>query len=268
MCSEPNTQLGAVLRVGGCDFRVWAPHAEAVRVLLQTGHEWRHADHVETAELTRADDGYWSGFVPGVEAGRLYRIEIKHDGSTVQRLDAAARDVIHSQLTRHDPTIENASIVVTNGSYNWAAFETPRFENFLIYQFHCGTFAGRNDHFNVPMAGFAEIESKLFYIRELGFNAIQPLPVQEFARDRSWGYNPAAFFAPESAYGHPREMKHFVNEAHKHGLAVLFDVVYNHAGPGDNVLWEYDGYANQGGIYFEGGALTVSVRGIHTCRPR
>lgn len=79
--------------------------------------------------------------------------------------------------------------------------------------------------------------------------------------DRSWGYNPAAFFAPESAYGHPRELKHFVDQAHQHGLAVIFDLVANHAGPGDNLLWEYDGYSHQGGIYFEGGRMTDWGRG-------
>ena len=164
-------------------------------------------------------------------------------------------------LTRHHPTSENASIVVTNKPYRWSPFDTPRFKTFLIYQFHCGTFAGRNDHLNQQIARFPDLESKLSYVRQLGFDAIQPLPVQEFARNRSWGYNPAAFFAPESAYGSPRQLQHFVDEAHRHGLAVIFDVVYNHAGPDDNVLWEYDGYAHQGGIYFEGGQWTDWGRG-------
>ena len=79
--------------------------------------------------------------------------------------------------------------------------------------------------------------------------------------DRSWGYNPASFFAPESSYGSPCNLRHFVDAAHRHGLAVIFDVVYNHAGPDDNVLWEFDGYANDGGIYFEGGQTTDWGRG-------
>lgn len=256
--------IGAILTDGGCNFRVWAPHAEQARVLLQSGDEWRHDDPVMSVNLDRSDDGYWNGFVPGVELGWLYRYEFENDGHTFQKLDAAARDVIHSQLTRHDPTSENASIVVTNQSNDWTPFDTPRFDDFLIYQFHCGTFAGRNDHFNKSIAGFAELESKLSYIHELGFSAIKLLPVQEFAMSRSWGYNPAAFFAPESAYGHPQELKHFVNAAHLNGLAVIFDVVYNHAGPGDNVLWEYDGYVggeHEGGIYFEGGQWTDWGRG-------
>ncbi len=259
--SRANTRLGATLGDDGCTFRVWAPNADAVRVLLQTGIEWNEADPTESRNLTRATDGHWNGLVPGVHAGNLYRFEIENHGHKSQRLDAAARDVVHSELTRHNHASQNASIVVTDQPFDWASFDTPRFENFLIYQFHCGTFAGRNDHFSSPVAKYSELESKLPYIRELGFNAIQPLPVQEFTRDRSWGYNPAAFFAPESAYGHPRELKHFVDEAHKNGLAVIYDVVYNHAGDVDNVLWQYDGYTHEGGIYFEGGQPTDWGRG-------
>lgn len=261
-----NAPLGATIREDGCDFRVWAPNAEAVQVLLQPGNRWDHAGPVESIDLAKTPDGYWTGFVAGVEAGQLYRYRITNDGKTFERLDAAARDTVHSQLTKDHPSSENASIVVTNEPYPWSPFCTPEPSNFLIYQFHCGTFAGRNDEFDKEIATFADLESKLSYVRDLGFDAIQPLPVQEFARNRSWGYNPAAFFAPESAYGHPRDMKHFVDQAHKHRLAVIFDVVYNHAGPDDNVLWQYDGYGpqshgNRGGIYFEGGQWTDWGRG-------
>ena len=62
--------------------------------------------------------------------------------------------------------------------------------------------------------------------------------------DRSWGYNPASFFAPESSTDR-RGAAHFVDAAHRSGLAVIFDVVYNHAGPGDNVLWDFDGYTRR-----------------------
>jgi 1,4-alpha-glucan branching enzyme len=154
------------------------------------------------------------------------------------------------------------------GPFHWAPFDTPRFEDFIIYQFHVGTFAGRGDQFNKAWSTFQDVESKFSYIREMGFNCIQPLPIHEFALNRSWGYNPASFFAPESSYGAPRKLAHFVDFAHRHGLAVIFDVVYNHAGPGDNALWEFDGYKKDGGIYFEGGQDTRWGRGPAWSKPQ
>ena len=254
-------RIGAHLTGSGCYFRVWAPHAERVSVLLQQGAAWDAAAPADRHPLQRAADGYFSATVPGVSAGRLYRYEMTSFGDTTERIDPAARDVVHSALTRHDAGNDNASIVVDDKPYPWVPFETPAFENFLIYQFHVGSFAGRHDHLNKSIATFADVETKLAYIHELGFSAVQLLPVQEFALDRSWGYNPASYFAPESAYGTPSDLKHFVNAAHEQGLAVIFDVVYNHAGPGDNVLWEFDGYTPDGGIYFEGGQQTPWGRG-------
>ena len=254
-------RIGAHLTGKGCFFRVWAPHAERMQLLLQEGARWNPQTAPREIEMVRAANGYWSVTVPGVVAGTLYRFELTYQGSVTQRLDPAARDVVSSALTREDSDSENASIVVENKPYPWGDFETPGFENFVIYQLHVGSFAGRNDEFNKAIATFGDVEAKFDYIRSMGFNAIQPLPVQEFAFDRSWGYNPASYFAPESAYGTPSQLKHFVNTAHSKGLAVIFDVVYNHAGPGDNVLWQYDGYEQEGGIYFEGGNMTPWGRG-------
>jgi len=254
-------RIGAWLTDEGCFFRVWAPNATAVAALIQDGPYWEVTDTIIRQELTN-QDGYWSGTVPGVLAWRLYRFEVEHPvAGTRQHLDPAARDVLSSELTRHDPSSRNGSVVVDTAPYPFGPFETPRFENFLIYQLHIGSFAGRGDHLNKSPANLQDVESKFSYIRELGFNCIQLLPVHEFAMDRSWGYNPASFFAPESSYGSPYNLAHFVDAAHRNGLAVIFDVVYNHAGPGDNVLWECDGETREGGIYFEGGQPTDWGRG-------
>jgi len=67
--------------------------------------------------------------------------------------------------------------------FAWAPFQTPRFENFIIYQFHIGSFAGRGDQFNKISSNLQDVESKFSYIREMGFNCIEPLPVHEFAMD-------------------------------------------------------------------------------------
>jgi 1,4-alpha-glucan branching enzyme len=254
-------RLGAWLTLHGCFFRVWAPHARLVSVLVQDGPYWEADDIMIERELAK-DGDYWSATVPGVRAWQLYRFKIALPGGGIlERLDPAARDVLSSELTRMDASSRNGSIVPGTDPFLWAPFETPRYENFIIYQCHLGSFAGRGDHFNKPWATFQDVESKFSYIREMGFNCIEPLPVHEFAMDRSWGYNPASFFAPESSYGSPYNLMHFVDAAHRHGLAVIFDVVYNHAGPGDNVLWEFDGYTNEGGIYFEGGQQTNWGRG-------
>ncbi|MFN7934085.1 MAG: alpha-amylase family glycosyl hydrolase [Bryobacteraceae bacterium] len=254
-------RLGAWLTDAGCFFRVWAPNATNVAVLIQDSLQWDLHSAIQRLDLT-ANNGYWSGTVPGARSWQLYRFEIQHPtAGLLQRLDPAARDVLSSELTRDDPDSHNASVIIPQDPYPWFPFSTPRFENFLIYQFHTGSFAGRGDHLNQASARFRDMESKLGYIRELGFNCIQTLPVHEFAQDRSWGYNPASFFAPESSYGSPYNLIHLVDAAHRNGLAVIFDVVYNHAGPGDNVLWEYDGNNHEGGIYFEGGQQTDWGRG-------
>jgi 1,4-alpha-glucan branching enzyme len=258
--------IGAHPNSGGCSFRVWAPNASDVTVLVQDAPAWNAGNDRDELPLARSADGYWDGTVAEVKAGDLYRYRITNNGETFERLDPAAHDVLHSGLTRHMPTSENASIVVSDEPFPYASFTTPAFHNFIIYQLHVGAFAGRNDEFRTWIGRFENIESKLAYIREMGFNCVQFLPIQEFALDRSWGYNPAAFFAPESAYGSPDQLKHLVDSAHRQGLAVIFDVVYNHAGPGDNILWDYDGYHDpstfdEGGIYFEGGQMTHWGRG-------
>jgi len=250
-------RIGCWLTPRGCFFRVWAPHAATASVVIQSGQRWNSSLPGTTRGMTRTGDGYWLATVGGVQPGQLYRFHFTTaDGTVLERLDSAARDVLSSELTRAGSNSDNASIVPQPGPYLWAPFETPRFEDFIVYQFHVGTFAGRGDQHSADWATFAQVETKLDYIRELGFSCIEPLPVQEYSLDRSWGYNPATFFARESSYGSPAELRHFIDAAHRAGLAVIFDVVYNHFGRDDNVLWEYDGYTFDGGIYVEGGQET------------
>ncbi|MFO0889024.1 MAG: alpha-amylase family glycosyl hydrolase [Isosphaeraceae bacterium] len=220
-------RIGAWLDASGCFFRVWAPTAQAVAVLIQDGPYWETVDVITRKELTK-QDGYWSGTVPGVNPWQLYRYEITPAaGAAFETTDPAARDVISSDLTRSDPSKRNGSIIQGDWAVPWSPLQTPRFRDFLIYELHVGSFAGRNDGLNKAWSSFEDVEGKLSYIRDLGFNCIELLPVHEYAMDRSWGYNPASFFAPESSYGSPYSLAHLVDEAHRRGLAVVFDVVYN-----------------------------------------
>jgi 1,4-alpha-glucan branching enzyme len=119
----------------------------------------------------------------------------------------------------------------------------------VIYEMHVGTFhvkdEGRGGTFDTAI-------EKLPYLRELGINAVELMPVAEFSGDFSWGYNPAHPFAVESIYGGPDGLKRFIKAAHQHGIAVIVDVVYNHLGPSDLSLWQFDGWHEngKGGIYF------------------
>lgn len=259
---------GATLAENGCFFSVWAPHADKVQLVgnFNTVYGNGTPDVHYLAEDSR---GYWFGFVPGCAVGHRYKYVIHNPGGpnddpgTHWKLDPMAKDSDHSfnGSQEEEKRLDyNASIIV-DPKYNWASFQSPAFKDYIIYQLHVGSFAGIND--GIAMAGhggndtvarFGDVETKFQYIKDLGFNAIELLPIHEFPGDRSWGYNPALFFALESAYGSPDQFRHFVNEAHKKGLAVIVDVVYNHVSDNDNSLWRFDGnMKDNGGIYFEGG---------------
>ena len=108
-------------------------------------------------------------------------------------------------------------------SYNWQVtdFTKPLRDNLVIYELLLRDFTGSSD-INGAMG-------KLDYLQSLGVNAIELMPVQEFDGNDSWGYNPAFFFAMDKAYGTDRMYKEFIDECHKKGVAVILDVVYNHA---------------------------------------
>ena len=146
-------------------------------------------------------------------------------------------------------------------------FQTPEFQNFLIYQLHVGSYSGRNDGINVKAntATFVDLIDKLGYIRGLGFNAIALLPITDAYCDvggAGEGYGPSDMFASEDEYASSPELAvseliRLIDAAHAQGLAVILDVVYNHAATIDNRYWQYDGNtAGSGGIYFVDGHNT------------
>jgi 1,4-alpha-glucan branching enzyme len=108
-------------------------------------------------------------------------------------------------------------------TFNWQVpdFKKPSLDNLVIYELLLRDFTVSGD-LNGAMA-------KLDYLESLGVNAIELMPVQEFDGNDSWGYNPAFFFAMDKAYGTDRMYKEFIDECHKRGMAVILDVVYNHA---------------------------------------
>ena len=231
--------MGAILHEKGVAFRVWAPHADAVSV-VGTFNNWDATTHPLTRENA---EGYWYADVPGAKAGHEYRFALKTEWGELSKIDPYAREVTNS--------IGNG--VVYDPQFDWGEdfYKTPPWNEWVIYELHVGTFNDPTPNDDKP-ATFRDVVRRFDHLKKLGVNCIQVMPVAEFAGDRSWGYNPAHVFAVESAYGGPRAFKEFVRDAHRHGFAVVLDVVYNHFGPSDLDLWRFDGWSENdgGGIYF------------------
>ena len=228
--------MGAVLSDGAVTFRVWAPHAEKVFV----GGSFNNWSKNEIS-LEIEDNGYWSVITEKASEGDEYKFFIEYEGEVLARNDPYAFEVTNS----------NGNSIIRTLDFKWddEDFKMPSWNELVIYELHVGTFNRSSPN---TVGTFEDVIAKLDYLKELGINCIELLPVAEFAGGISWGYNPAHPFAIEQDYGGPDAFAKLVNEAHKKGIAVIMDVVYNHFGPSDVDLWQFDGWSenDKGGIYF------------------
>ncbi len=243
--ASPSTRpgMGAIPYETGTTFRVWAPFANQVLVAGKFNN-WSDSTH----PLTNEGNGFWSADIEDIQPNSIdastdlqeYKYVIRNGNQTLWKNDPYARDV----------TSSNGNSVVVDTNYNWQnSFSLPGWNELILYQMHVGTFFDDN----APGLGnFNSINAKLDDLQNLGINAIQLMPVAEFPGDLSWGYNLSHPFAIESAFGTLGCFKKFIDEAHGRGIAVLMDVVYNHFGPSDLDLWQFDGWSQngKGGIYF------------------
>lgn len=228
--------MGAVPHADAVTFRTWAPFAVAVTVAGDF-NGWLP----DATALASEGNGYWSAEVPGATSGQEYKFVVHTAHGQRWRNDPYARELTHSA----------GNSVVYQDEFDWGGseFQMPPWDEIVIYELHVGTF---NDSPGGAPGGFDSVVARLDYLRDLGINAVELLPSAEFATDFSWGYNPSHIFAIERAYGGPTGLKRLVRAAHEHGIAVLGDIVYNHLGPDDLDLWQFDGWSENGsgGIYF------------------
>jgi 1,4-alpha-glucan branching enzyme len=236
MAKTSKKDIGAIVHKSGVSFRVWAPFAEAVAV---TGsfNNW-----AETP-LANENDGYWAADIQEAEAGQEYRYVINSG---------------HSKLIKNDPralqlttTAGNSVIVDTRFDWNGDDFDIQAPEEQVIYELHVGTF-NRPDQ--ATTGSFEQAMAKLDHLAELGITTIELMPIGGMSMVREWwGYTPDYIYAVETLYGGRHQLLEFVRAAHKRGIAVILDVVYNHFGPDSNLdLWQFDGWSEngKGGIYF------------------
>jgi 1,4-alpha-glucan branching enzyme len=255
-----DTPMGANLVAGGATFRTWAPHATAVSVV----GDFNGFAVQEDAALVRDANGHWLGFIAGVTEWQSYKFWVTGpDGSGYKR-DPYARQVDG----------RNWNCVVRSPAFPWheTGFATPRFPDFVIYQLHVGAFHA--PRFPKACGTFLDVLDKVPYLADLGVTALQLLPIQEFPGVFSLGYNGTDYFAPEwefaveeaelppylartnqllrarglAPYTHDdlrsevNQLKALVDVCHAYGVAVILDLVFNHAGGtfGTESLWFYD----------------------------
>ena len=207
------------------------------------------------------DDKFWwfkgtcSNFRRTPESGDKYKFILNEgSGPDIWRQDPAARRVENSGLGAN-------SLVTVSDEFEWNDddWSPPQWYRYQIYQLHPLRFTDRNrDETGKTLPPLQQVTEELDndgthdYINKVGPTAVQLLPVNEFAGDVSWGYNPSFFYAVESAYGTPDDLKRLVDEAHRNGIAVILDVVYNHGGTGDNILWQIAQDDLHHGTYYDG----------------
>lgn len=205
--------------------------------MIGTFNNWDASVHPMTAE----ERGCWYVDIDKAKVGDHYKFQIVSEAGVLKRIDPYAREVTNS--------VGNA--IVHDPSFQWEgdAFSMAEWNQLVIYELHVGTF---NEEDPDRPGTFISITARLDHLKRLGINAIQIMPVGQFAGMRSWGYNPSHIFAVDSDYGGCLGLKRFIQRAHKAGIAVILDTVYNHFGPSDLDLWQFDGWSEngRGGIYF------------------
>ncbi len=214
---------------------MWAPFAKQVN-LAGTVCEGKEL------AMESESDGYWSLRLKNVEPGQNYVYMITTGDDRV--------------LTRNDPraqqltTSDSGASVIIDPDFDWEgdAFTPAPPEEQIIYELHVGTF-NRPDA--ATIGTFDDALEKLDYLKELGVNVIELMPVTSMAHSYGWGYAPNHLYSVENAYGGRHGLLTFVRECHKQGIAVILDVVYNHFS-GETDLWQFDGWSEngRGGIYF------------------
>lgn len=282
MISQDNisgtTPTGATLLDGGATFRTWAPRATAVYLNGVFGGMVFDKQTVDRL-LGKDAKGYWTGFQAGAKDGDQYRFWVSGTGSNGYKRDPYARELATAGM------FPNCfGVLRPSNAYPWhdAEFRTPDFSDMVIYQAHIGTYAISRPG---VASNFLDVAGKVPYLATLGINVLQPLPVDEQEASPSMGYGGADLFSPDFPYvadpadlpsyltmingllaakkmspithadiqSGPAQLKALVDLCHIYGIAVTFDVVYNHGGGftaggrlDDNCIYFYDRVPDKG----------------------
>ncbi len=190
----------------------------------------------------KRDENYFWITLTGLEKGKEYRFQYaveRADGVKKQICDLYSEKVIHPndawEPRTADSTLIPYPLGVADGGYvtviqpgkpafQWSDatlhFQRPDRNNLVIYELWVYDYT--------PKRTIVGVQERLDYLQQLGVNAIELMPICEFDGNLSWGYNPVLYFAPDRAYGSENDIKTFIDECHKRGIAVIMDMVFNH----------------------------------------
>jgi maltooligosyltrehalose trehalohydrolase len=207
----PGPRFGAGLDRDGVTFRLWAPAARRVELMLDRAHPMRPQA-----------DGWYEARIKGLQAGALYKYRIDDE---LEVPDPA------SDFQPND--VNGPSEVIDHERFDWrmAHWRGRPWAEAVITELHIGTFTRSGT--------FRSAIERLDALVGAGITAIELMPVADFAGRRNWGYDGVLLYAPDSAYGRPDDLRALIDQAHARGLMVFLDVVYNHFGPEGNYLARY-----------------------------
>ncbi len=213
-----HVQVGAFLGdIGNCLFSVWAPLLKQVDVIVLDGTEREHT-------LQRDEYGYWSITLEDISANTRYWFKLNGERK------------LPDPASRSQPEGVHGASKISDTKFAWTDndWKGRTLSEMILYEIHVGTFSRTGN--------FDGVISQLDYLQALGINVIELMPIGQFPGDRNWGYDGVYPFAVHHEYGGTTGLKKLVNEAHRRGIAVILDVVYNHQGPEGNYLAEYGPY--------------------------
>jgi 1,4-alpha-glucan branching enzyme len=224
---------GAYEEDGHIHFVVHAPGAARIDLTA----EWLGSHSLPLKSTL--DESYWWARIP--------KQQLLDDLGADNYHGARYRFLLNENQFLQDPAAgwmdsswnEGFSRLVQSDAFPWndSQWQRPGWEYLTVYQLHPSRFSNRFQE-EPPLKRLArEIDSDAGYLRHLGITALLMLPLNEVGSQNSWGYDPAFYYGIENDYGGPDALKELVNTCHQNGLAVILDVVFNHAGSIDNILW-------------------------------
>jgi 1,4-alpha-glucan branching enzyme len=233
-------KLGAhiteIAGIKGVSFAVWAPNALRISVIGDF-NRWDERTH---PMRKHAGIGLWELFIPGLEAGAVYRYDVR---SIMGDYWAKKSDPygFYSELRPNNASVV-AELTYTWGDDAWMEARPnskPLTEPMSTYEVHLGSWKRNPDG---SWLTYRELAHQLVdYARDMSFTHLELMPVAEHPLDASWGYQTTGYFAPTSRYGTPTDFKYFVDHCHQNGIGVILDWVPAHFPKDGHSLSYFDG---------------------------